>query len=117
MNPPFIPKKQRGELLEEIRSWVASRTKAFTYYEAIKELPGVRRESIHGVLGRMSDMGEIQKVGRCTWKRPDMPDPVHVPEVMVNATPTADALEAIKLELGISVSKTPHDLPIDGVPH
>lgn len=117
MNHSFIPKKQRGELLEEIRSWVASRTKAFTYYEAIKELRGVRSKSIHGVLGRMEDMGEVEKIGRCTWKRTDMPDPVPPSKVIVNATPTADALDARKMELGISVSKTPHALPADSVPH
>jgi hypothetical protein len=106
MNSPFIPKKQRGELLTEIREWVASRTKAFTYYEMVKELRGVRSKSIYGVLGRMEDMGEVEKIGRCTWKRTDMPDPVPAPKVIVNATPTADALEAIKLEL--SIGKTPH---------
>lgn len=101
--------------MEEIRAWVASRTKAFTYYEAIKELPHIRRESVHGAMSRLADMGEVQKVGRCTWKRTDMPDPVPPCKVIVEETPTGDALEARKLELGIG--KRPHALPGDGVPH
>lgn len=105
MTDIFQPRQKSGTVITAIREWIATRTAPFTIHDLRHALPNIQRPSTNTTVYRLIDLGELKVVKRGTWKKPDAPLPDAMPEPVDNSTPTADALEARKRELGINVQK------------